>query len=380
MLSRHVIVVDDGDIQSLKLTPRLKNLGFDVIAVSDQSDESIAKLAKAEPEVAVLDFMHNAELGDNSTAARVEKVLNIPVLFVAQKSSSRGQSKVAPAEGYLLKPLDDLALKSSIEVALDTKRHSFNPPVIRPVGTNKKIVSLKASSIRKGVQEALAELRNIPPFESLPESSLRELAERSQFATVHAGDYIMFEGDRSERSFVLLSGRFAMAKTSVAGKELVVELLGPGDFFGLVLALEKLPAQLSARAQTDSEVLWIQTFALLKVMRDNPILYKGFAENLSLRLHLSHSISHGLAHDSVKVRIAALLLSLVAKFARVGRAPSAPVVIDITRQQIADLTGTTPESAIRMTREMQSEGLINVGSPGVVRIDDLEALAMLATM
>ncbi len=54
------------------------------------------------------------------------------------------------------------------------------------------------------------------------------------------------------------------------------------------------------------------------------------------------------------------------------------VNIDIIRQQIADLTATTPETAIRVIRSMQRDGLINIKKPGVVRVLDLDAINEIA--
>jgi CRP-like cAMP-binding protein len=217
-------------------------------------------------------------------------------------------------------------------------------------------------------------------FSSLPESEIKKLAEVCRFATLVPGEYITIEGNRESLSgFIVVSGRLSMLKTSINGKELVVELLAPNDIFGLLvsLSLEKLPAQLSARAQTKSQVLWMPIINLLPLLSAHPILYREFVAYLLHTLQSSYRISRGLAHDRVEVRIAAILSSLAIKFARVLPAPQ-DHTIDITRQQIADLTGTTPESAIRVTRAMQRDGLIDIKRPGVVRVINLEALQTLA--
>ncbi|HQH26692.1 MAG TPA: Crp/Fnr family transcriptional regulator [Oligoflexia bacterium] len=221
-------------------------------------------------------------------------------------------------------------------------------------------------------------IKEIPTFSQLPGDALSSLAEQSRFASIRSGDYIAFEGSQDEASFIVVSGRLAMTKSSMSGKDLVVQLLGPGDFFGMVLAIEKLPSQLSARAQTDAEVLWIPTEALLGVLSGHPVLYKGFVAQLSDWLHTAHKLSRGLAHDSVEVRIAALLVLLAAKFARTRDENNDPIVVDITRQHIADLTGTTPETATRVTRSMHRTGLIEVNKPGVIIVKNLQALKKLA--
>lgn len=233
---------------------------------------------------------------------------------------------------------------------------------------------------RAGEDAAYKFLRSLGSFSKLPEDELKTLANSSRFASVDSGQYIAAEGDEKSRyGFIVVSGRLAMIKTSINGKELVVELLPPGDIFGLILtlALEQLPAQLSARAQSNSKVLWVPVGALTSILNAHPTIYKDFVAHLSESLQSSYRMSRGLAHDRVEVRIAAILSNLALKFARVLPA-SQDYTIDITRQQLADLTGTTTESAIRITRAMQHSRLIDIERPGTVRVLDLKALQGIA--
>ncbi len=223
-------------------------------------------------------------------------------------------------------------------------------------------------------------LRSLPPFSHLPANELQQLADSCRFETLESGDYIAVEGDETSlQGFIVASGRLALMKSSLSGKQLVVELLAPGDMFGLLLtlSLDKLPAQLSARAQSKSRVLWVPVRSILPILRTHPTLYREFFIHLLNSLHASYRVSLGLAHERVEVRIAAILVILCEKFARSLVKTDDPI-IDITRQQIADLTGTTPESAIRVTRAMQRAGLIDISHPGIVRVVDLPGLATLA--
>lgn len=225
--------------------------------------------------------------------------------------------------------------------------------------------------------EATELLGSLAPFAQLPHHEIEALAESCSFATIASGEYIRAEGDDQPMGFIVASGRFAMMKTSLNGKELVVELLPPGDIFGLLAALHKIPAQLSARAQVKSTVLWMPGSNLTLILKDYPKLYEEFTAHLLRSLFSSYSLARGLAHDRVEVRIAAILTNLAFKFAR-AQSLDKEHVIDITRQQIADLTGTTPETAIRVTRAMQSKGMLEMKQPGIIKVLNLEALQALA--
>lgn len=223
-------------------------------------------------------------------------------------------------------------------------------------------------------------LSSLVDFKKFPSDVLKTFATYCRFATINPGQYIVIEGDeRSINGFIVVSGRLAMIKTSINGKELIVELLPANDIFGLLVTLshEKLPEELSARAHSKSEVLWVPIRSLISLLNSNPGIYRDFLEHLLVCLQSSYRISRGLAHDRVEVRIAAILTSLAIKFARVS--PNTPnYTIDITRQQLADLSGTTVESAIRVTRTMHKDGLIDLHQPGVIRIIKLLALQELS--
>jgi len=257
--------------------------------------------------------------------------------------------------------------------------NSTNPDeqkkLLRKVPAVKRQNSVFNSKIKK-TQSPFDYLRTLKEFRHVSYHSIDLLAQFSRFETFDSGQQIVTEGEE-EGSFgyVIVTGRVSMLKKSPNGRELIVELLGPGDIFGLLLTLvaEKMPAQLSTRALQKTTVLWAPIDAFSHVTSKHPELMKEIVAHLLLSLQSSYCLSRGLAHDIVKVRIAAVLVSLGIKF---PDRPAPPGVIEIqfTRRQLADLTGTTPETAIRVTREMEKQELLALGRPGIIQILDLEAL------
>ncbi|MDC0358185.1 Crp/Fnr family transcriptional regulator [Oligoflexia bacterium] len=222
-------------------------------------------------------------------------------------------------------------------------------------------------------KDALGFLRGLDLFSRLPEGELTTLAATCFFADIARGEYITMEGEVEPAGFIVASGRLAMMKTSRSGKELVVELLAPCDIFGLIMALRQWPAELSARAQAKSQCLWVPRASLIRVLHAHPELYENLLSHILEALHSSYRIARGLAHDRVEVRIAAIILSLALKFARPLK-PGEKPIIDITRQQLAELTGTSPETAIRITRALQHKGVLNIQRPGIIKVLKLDAL------
>jgi CRP-like cAMP-binding protein len=144
-----------------------------------------------------------------------------------------------------------------------------------------------------------------------------------------------------------------------------------------MLSLEYLDSQLhlSARAQSNCKLLWLPIKNFRATLDSHPDLYPEIIAYLLLCLHSSYRISRGLAHDRVEIRIASVLITLALKFARITRKDE--YIIDITRQQLADLTGTTSETAIRVTRAMLKSEWIDIKKPGVIQVTNLDELQIL---
>lgn len=232
----------------------------------------------------------------------------------------------------------------------------------------------------KGSTQPFQFLRSLLEFSEVPDGELQEIANYSRFANLDAGQYITTEGeDESINGYIVVSGVLAMLKTSNSGKELIVELLQAGDIFGLLLMLakERLPSQLSARSIRKSTILWVPLKHFTTLLENHPALFKEFVAHLLISLQSSYKLSRGLAHDRVDVRIAAAFSSLAIKFPKSNISDNG-IVLNFTRQQLADLTGTTPETAIRVTRTMQGNGLIDISRPGIIRLLNINALNDLA--
>jgi CRP/FNR family transcriptional regulator len=216
-------------------------------------------------------------------------------------------------------------------------------------------------------------LTKLPLFHDIDPVSLRGLAARTVLKHVEAGEYLCCEGERPRVGLIVLSGRLAVVKSTSEGKELTLDLLSAGDCSGMVSILEDSELDVSIRGQIESRVLTVDATSLQRLAEKHPALYRNALLELSARSRRTNTLALGLAHARVEKRIVAALLSLVP---RVGRpsASSQQAKIFMTRKELAELTGTTPETAIRTTKHMEREGLLDLTRPGIIKIVDLPAL------
>lgn len=377
MQNANILVVEDEGVTALDIEQNLGRLGYGVLATVDTGEAAVERAAELRPDLVLMDIKLKGAMDGITAAALIKERVQAPVVFLTAfaDEGTLQRAKVAEPYGYILKPFEELELRTAIELALH--RRGTEPRRDRTPRLTQVVPREMAEPVGEDAQEgAFQFLRRLEPFQLLSERELRALSNSCRFAVVEAGEYISYEGDVEPSSFIVRRGRVAMVKTSVSGRELIVELLPPGDVFGLISQFEKEPSTLSARAQTDTEVLWVPRSMLALALEDHPEIYRSFVEHISQRLRRSHDLSRGLAHDRVEVRIATTLVALVPQFARSSE--DDVHTIDITRQEIADLTGTTPETAIRTTKAMERGGLLDLARPGVIKIRDLEAIEEIA--
>lgn len=216
-------------------------------------------------------------------------------------------------------------------------------------------------------------LRGISELSVLPDETLRHLAAAASVVFYETGEHITKESRHHECGFIVVSGRVAMLKKSRNGRELVLRLLGPNDPLGLLLTYSAIPGRFFAKTQLPSTLLCIPQNEFSSLPGLFPQLCRSLMAHLLNSLDAVSETARALAHDRVEVRIARTLALLARDYARpvVG---GEEYVIDITRQQLADLTGTTPETVIRITGSMQRDEILNIKRHRIIKVLNLRAL------
>lgn len=205
----------------------------------------------------------------------------------------------------------------------------------------------------------------IPPFNVLTPQQLTELLDSSRQRSYAMRDIIFCEAEDGDIGYLILSGRVAMLKSSPNGRQMIMELLPAGELFGIIALIDQRPYPLTARAQSATTVLGIPRAAVKRVAAQNPEIFQGLLSVVSGRLLTAHNVSRALAHDRVEVRIASALLALREKDS---------TVVDIGRQELAELTGTTIESASRVCKAFERQAILDLSETGKVNLLDLPGL------
>jgi CRP/FNR family transcriptional regulator, nitrogen oxide reductase regulator len=213
-------------------------------------------------------------------------------------------------------------------------------------------------------------------FAGIPPGDLTALVARSRLDRYAARDHIFREGDPAEWFCLLVEGRVKIVRHARSGKDVVLELLGPGEVFGGVAVIERRPYPASAQAVEAAAVLRIPGEPIRVLSERYPSMIREMALMIGRRLRAAHDTVESLAVDLVEARLARRLVRL-AHTDGVRRADGIELPFHLTRQSLADMSGTTVETTIRVVGRWLKEGLLRErGARLIVR--DMEALRALA--
>jgi CRP/FNR family transcriptional regulator len=220
-------------------------------------------------------------------------------------------------------------------------------------------------------------LRTTPVLRRLGDEDRRRLAEVARAETYARGDVIFREGDPPDFFFTIHSGRVKVFKTTPAGKDIILEVFGPGDPFGAVAVYERRPFPATAAAVADTTCVLVPRQVFFALIEQHPSLVRGLLLGLTHRLiELTNRLTE-LSGGKVEPRFARLFLKLAEDKGTPGRGGIfVPVVF--SRQELADMTGTTIETCIRIMSRWGKQGIVATEKDGFVVLDrsQLEDLAL----
>jgi len=214
-------------------------------------------------------------------------------------------------------------------------------------------------------------LRGLPFFETLTGAELEQVNQRFHERGFAPGDYLYLTGDPGERMFVVAEGRVRLLRLDASGRQVMIELLIPGDFFG-ALGPEPQPYPDTAQAQTNVCALTISLEDFRAVLREYPAVALRLLDAVTARLREAHESIHLLGSAPAEKRIAHTLLKLGRKL---GQPDEVGLLIQtpLGRDELAEMTGVTPETASRVISQFQRAGWIDTGRQWVA-LKDAKAL------
>ena len=203
-------------------------------------------------------------------------------------------------------------------------------------------------------------LDQVPFFSQLTGNQIEEINRSFHEYGYQAGETIYFAGDPAARLYVVAAGKVKLMRHTSRGKDVLLDILTPGEFFGSLSYPRDERYPDTAQAQTSVCVLAIDAENFHQILKTHTEVTLQVLNVMAERLREAYEMVRQLSAHSVERRIAYTLLKLAEKLGEesdVGLLIQAP----LSRDDLAEMTGTSTETASRIVSQFQKDGLVETG-------------------
>ncbi len=220
----------------------------------------------------------------------------------------------------------------------------------------------------------MACLAQAPLFRGLSPRDCEDIASRAKGRRLSRGQVLFREGECAAEVSVLSAGRLKLVQVSSDGQEIIQRLVGPGELCGGVGLTPGGPYQHTAVALETSNALCWDREGFEASLDRWPILQRNALRILAERLRAAEERCRELATAKVPQRVAHVLLRLVGQ---AGRPEDGGVLVALSREEVAQMAGTTLFTVSRLFSQWEALGLVRPRREAVV-VDDTRGLLEIA--
>jgi CRP/FNR family cyclic AMP-dependent transcriptional regulator len=209
-------------------------------------------------------------------------------------------------------------------------------------------------------------LKSVPMFGSFPEAQLRALVTMVTRRSAPRGSAIMRAGDPTDSLYIVISGRLKVMMGEADGKEVILSIIGPGEFFGEMGLIDDSPRSASVIAIEPCELLSVTKRAFKKCLVENVALAMAVMRVLVRRLREADRKIGSLAMLDVYGRVARLLLDMSENVNG-----QKVVTKRLTKQDIARMVGASREMVSKVMKDLEMSGYFEVRGSTIVLRDTI---------
>jgi DNA-binding response OmpR family regulator len=340
---KKILLIEDNDEVRENTAEILELSDYKVFTAAD-GKEGVETANKELPDLIICDIMMPVldGYGVLHTLGKKPETAGIPFIFLTAKSEKsdfrRGMDM--GADDYITKPFDGSELLNAVEVRL------------KKAEALKKVYSQDAQGVNEFLKSA-QEAANIP------------LTSLEREVNAYRKKQVLYsEGQRPVAVYFVISGKVLVRKSNEDSKEFVTNMYGKGDFFGYTAILEETSHKDTAEFLEDSELMLIPRADFLELINSSPQVAKQFIKLLTRNIMEKEESLLNLAYSSLRKKVAHGLLQVSDKF------KSGDGVIELSRENLANIVGSATESIIRTLSDFKSERLIDIKGSKIVLLDE----------
>lgn len=205
-------------------------------------------------------------------------------------------------------------------------------------------------------------------FADLPPHLYEQLLETARTCHLRNGEHLFHQGEPAHLFYLLQRGRLRLVQHTPEGKDVTLATFSEGDLIGLLVAISNDAYPATAEALEDCELLSLPGAPMWRVMQQHAPLAVRVVRMLAERLHEAHERIRELSAERVHQRLARSLVRLARKVGVKQADGSIYLDVRLSRQDLAQMNGTTLETVSRTLTAWQREGLLEVGREQITLI------------
>ena len=219
-------------------------------------------------------------------------------------------------------------------------------------------------------------VRSFPMFEKMPDHDVEALLGQAVAKRIGPGESFFEQGATATHFFLLVHGRLKVTQVTANGQQIIVRVVHPGDLFGFARALRRSDYPGTAIGVTESLAICWPTELWPQFIDRSPHVAVSALNTIGQRLEEAHTRIREMSTEEVERRVAHTVIRLSKQ---AGRAEAGGIRIDfpISRQDIAEMTGTTLHTVSRILSAWESRGIVEGGRQKLL-VKDLPRLQALA--
>jgi CRP/FNR family cyclic AMP-dependent transcriptional regulator len=198
-------------------------------------------------------------------------------------------------------------------------------------------------------------LEEVSLFSSLDEDAVREFERVAIRKKFQKNTIIFSKGDESDSLYMVYSGRVKAVIHDEEGREIVLSVFGPGEYFGEMAALDGVPRSATIVTKEPTEMMIVHREVFKRFLASNPDMVFNLLGVLLKRLRRANEKIESLAFSSVHGRVANLLM----QFAE-SRGSKWEIDEKLTHQEIANMVGSSREMVSKILGELVEKGRISI--------------------
>lgn len=346
-----LLIEDNEDIR--ENTADILRLSNYIVETASNGKEGVEAAIRNPPNLIICDIAMPELDGYGVLYAigKMEALKTTPFIFLTAKSNREDFRKGMQlgADDYLTKPFEAWELLTAVESRLN-----------------------KAEMIRQEVLHSreVAESSSFSPFTDITEY----LTSDRDINTYNKKEMIYSEGNHPFNLFYVVEGKVKTFKRHDLGRDLVIDLFGPGEFFGYVALLEDGTYKESAQALEPTKLAIIPKHEFEKMINSEPSVSTKFIRILANHISGQEQKLLGIAYNSLRKKVAEALTTLYEKY---HSDESEPFSIEISRENLATLAGTAKESVVRTLSDFRGENLIEISGSTIKYINPRKLACLL---